>query len=185
MTLVAGLVVLGLIAAVVFSQFQASPPPVPRPSPTPVTLSPTPSIVRTPFFPAPSASEPVTVGMIGKPVRFTGVSGTGTVTVVSAVWGTGGTLAPEEGNWYLTLELRFEGVSGQVVTGLLFTTVRDAQGESHPFAIGPTLTNGLPTRLLSKGQVSTGTVAFELPRGPVTVVILSEALEPVAEISLP
>jgi hypothetical protein len=128
---------------------------------------------------------PVNGGGIGSEVTFTTAAGTGRVTVLAASWITGGPLEPAEGNQYLVLDLSFRGVSGRVVTGLLFTTVVDARGGSHSFAIGPVITNQLPTRVLGPGETSRGQLAFELPRGPVTVVVSSETLEPVAEISVP
>ncbi len=164
----------------VFGLFQ--PASVVAPSPAVTTTAP----VATSAPPsAPATSEPVTGGDIGREVAFSTDLGAGTVTATSAVWTSEGEMPPSAGSTYLVVNLTFTATSGQVLTSSLLVDAVDAAGAHHLTGYGPSLTEPLDSRLLQAGDTGTGQVGFELPRGPVSIRVLDETLEPVATIAVP
>lgn len=193
--LLAGAVIVALIVGLLGWQFlspqlagqptvsaSASAPPSVAASPT---GTPQPTVVRTSPATQPTSSAPVTGGGVGQPVEFTTTGGSGTVSVTGAAWADNGILEPDEGSAYLILNVTFEGVSGAISTGPFFTSVTDADDQTHLMTIGASLDQQLAMRTLQSGEQNSGQVAFELPRGPVTFTVRNELLESVATIDIP
>ena len=147
--------------------------------------TPQPTVVRTSPATQPTSSAPVIGGGVGQPVEFTTTGGSGTVSVTGAAWADNGILEPDENSAYLILNVTFEGVSGAISTGPFFTSVTDADDQTHMMTIGASLDQQLGMRTLRPGEQNSGQVAFELPRGPVTFTVRNELLESVATIDIP
>ncbi|MCW3158919.1 hypothetical protein [Micropruina sonneratiae] len=182
-----GLLAWQLLPAVTAPQASATPTVQATPSTAP-TGAPTgePSVVRTPQQPQPTNSSDVTGGGIEQQVGFTSGAGKATVTVTRSSWVDNGLLPPREGSSYLVVDLSFEGVSGTVTTGPFLTMVRPGGGgEATMMTIGAQLDNQLAMKTIGAGQSNAGQVAFELGRGPVTLVILDETFSSVATIDIP
>lgn len=182
--LILGLLAWQLLPAVTNPQPTAAPAPT---APSTPVAAPTgePTVVRTPQQPRPTTSADVAGGGIGQQVGFRSGDGEARVTATRAAWVDNGLLPPAEGSSYLVVDLSFEGVSGQVSTGPFFTMVRMADGDSAMMSIGAQLDNQLVMRTIGAGQSNAGQVAFELPRGAVSLIILDETFQSVATIDIP
>lgn len=108
-------------------------------------------------------------GDIGKPIELTGPDGTGTATVTGARWTTEGEVAPEPGTRYLILDVRIDGVSGELTTGGVFTAIVSASGERHGLSYGPVVDPVLISRALTPGENITGQLGYQLRPGAARV----------------
>ncbi len=121
----------------------------------------------------PSSSEvdqptvEVTGGDIGSPVELAGPDGSGTVTVTRARWTSEGEVAPVPGTSYLIVDVRLEGVTGELTTGGVFTAVVAADGTRSGISYGPVLDPLLTSDVLRPGETNTGHLGYQLAPGPV------------------
>lgn len=168
---VAGIVILGLIAAtaLLWTRGVFSPAPTTSPSADPV----------------PTAPATPGGGDVGRSLELTGSAGTATVTLTRAEWATTGELAPEPGTSYLVLDVEFTGVSGQVPVGPVMTVAQAADKSVHPVSYGPTMPELVPGALLRPGDTVAGSLGYMLPPGPVTIQFLDEDGEPMGTAQVP
>ncbi|HEX5335281.1 MAG TPA: hypothetical protein VFW55_05335 [Propionicimonas sp.] len=175
--LAAGLVLIGILSAL---------PLVPSVSPAPPQTSATPAGVDTvtPSASPGSASTATRGDDLGRQVSFASGTGTGTVTVRSAVWTDTGELAPEPGRRYLVLDVTISCTGGTVgVDALMFRATSTGDRELPGF--GPALSDPLGGQVLKSGATARGQVGYSLAPGAVTVEVLDANLAPVAEIRIP
>ena len=121
---------------------------------------------------APSQSAQTTEvsgGDIGKAIDLTGPDGAGKATVTRARWTTEGEVAPEPGTRYLILDVTIEGVSGELITGGVFTSIVSAGGERHGLSFGPVVDPVLISRALAPGENVTGQLGYQLRPGTARV----------------
>lgn len=135
------------------------------------------ALVAQQWSPAPTDVDQPTVevtgGGIGTPVELTGPGGTGLVTVTGARWSSEGEVAPVPGTRYLIVDVRIEGVTGELATGGVFTAVVAADGRRHGISYGPVLDPLLTSRTLRAGESNAGHLGYQLPPGPVQLEFLT------------
>ncbi|MCW5953178.1 MAG: hypothetical protein KIT69_13060 [Propionibacteriaceae bacterium] len=137
---------------------------------------------------SPEVDQPtieVTGGDIGTPVDLTGPDGSGRVTVTRARWTAEGEVAPEPGTSYLIVDVRVEGVSGELTTGAVFTTVVTTDGQRHGISYGPVLDPLLTSRVLRAGETNTGHLGYQLAPGPVQLEFQTSDGVPLGSVEIP
>ncbi len=139
--------------------------------------------------PADPATEPggdSGAGAAGSPVAFTLDDASGELSVIQFEWHDGDGIPPDAGNRYLAVEVSVTATDGFLVYGATNFAVKDAAGTLYDWAPFATTDahEDMFVELLSKNETATGWVGFELPEGPVTLVVLDEAELPIAELPM-
>lgn len=133
----------------------------PTPTPTPTSL--------------PSSSE--------DSIAFTSSEGSGRLTVVSSRWSSDGAVDPASGQ-YLQITLKISASEGRVSYGPEYFQVFDAQGELFRTSSGGVAQRPLEAGRLSAGESVTGVIAFDMPRGTVTLLMSNALMETVTALRI-
>jgi hypothetical protein len=116
-------------------------------------------------------------------ISFSSHEGSGRLTVLSHRWSTDAAATPSYGA-FLQLELRISVTDGRVSYGPQFFQSFDASSNLfQTSALGarpPRLGNGT----LGPGQTVTGGIAFDMPRGDVTLLMTNSLLESVTALRI-
>lgn len=116
-------------------------------------------------------------------ISFTSSEGSGKLTLVSHSWTTTGAVAPRYGQ-FLRLKLKILATDGHVSYGPEFFQTFDATGNlfqtTEVGATSPLLGEGV----LQPGQMATGDIAFDMPRGAVTLLMSNSLLESVTALRI-
>ena len=116
-------------------------------------------------------------------ISFTSSEGSGRLTLVSHSWTASGAVAPRYGQ-FLRLKLRISATDGHVSYGPEFFQTFDSTGNlfqtTEVGAIAPLLGEGV----LQPGQTTTGDIAFDMPRGAVTLLMSNSLLESVTALRI-
>ena len=139
---------------------------------------------RTPAAPSASqARERPSSAPSGNAIDFTSDEGAGTLRIISHEWTPDGQEPPMSGS-YLRIELDLTATAGEVSYDSAYFQAFDAQGElfdSTPLgAVQPHLDTGL----LGPGDSARGFIAFDMPRGDVTLLMSNESFESVTAIKI-
>ncbi|GAB3913218.1 hypothetical protein GCM10011575_20940 [Microlunatus endophyticus] len=116
-------------------------------------------------------------------ISFTSSEGSGRLTLVSHDWTTTGAEPPRYGQ-FLQLELKISASDGRVSYGPEFFQTFDETGNlfqtTEVGAKPPLLADGV----LHSGQTVTGDIAFDMPRGAVTLLMSNSLLESVTALRI-
>lgn len=116
-------------------------------------------------------------------ISFTSSEGSGRLTLVSHHWTTSGAVAPRYGQ-FLQLKLKISATDGHVSYGPEFFQTFDSTGNlfqtTEVGATAPLLGEGI----LQPGQTTTGDIAFDMPRGAVTLLMSNALLESVTALRI-
>lgn len=116
-------------------------------------------------------------------ISFTSSEGSGRLTLVSHSWTTSGAVAPRYGQ-FLRLKLKISASDGHVSYGPEFFQTFDSTGNlfqtTEVGATAPLLGEGV----LQPGQSTTGDIAFDMPRGAVTLLMSNSLLESVTALRI-
>ena len=116
-------------------------------------------------------------------ISFTSSEGSGKLTLVSHSWTTSGAVAPRYGQ-FLRLRLKISATGGHVSYGPEFFQTFDSTGNlfqtTEVGATAPLLGEGV----LQPGQTTTGNIAFDMPRGAVTLLMSNSLLESVTALRI-
>jgi hypothetical protein len=131
--------------------------------------------------PTPSVSAPPSDGP--NSISFTSSEGSGQLTLVSHDWTDAGAQAPRYGQ-FLRLQLKITATDGRVSYGPEFFQTFDESGNlfqtTEVGAQPPLLGEGV----LHPGQSTTGDIAFDMPRGAVTLLMSNSLLESVTALRI-
>lgn len=129
-------------------------------------------------------SGEVVEGTMGSPVTVTQYDGESEVTITAASWGTSnGSSFEAENGGYLSVELTWEAISGDVSVNPLYFTVLDADGNegTYDYFGDTTLESGQ----LAPGETAQGTLSFDVAQSDsYTIVITDELLQDVATVTV-
>lgn len=119
----------------------------------------------------------------GNAIDFTSDEGSGTLRIVDHEWTSDGQEPPMSGS-YLRIEVDLTATAGEISYDAAYFQAFDAQGElfdSTPLgAVQPHLDTGL----LGPGDSVRGFIAFDMPRGDVTLLMSNESFESVTAIKI-
>lgn len=123
-------------------------------------------------------------GTMGSPVTVKQYSGESEVTITAASWGTSnGSSFEAENGGYLSVELTWEAISGDVSVNPLYFTVIDANGVEGTYDYFGDAT--LESAQLTPGETVQGTLSFDVAQSDsYTIVITDELLQDVAEVTV-
>lgn len=116
-------------------------------------------------------------------ISFTSSEGSGRLTLVSHDWSTSADHAPRYGQ-YLQLDLKISATDGHVSYGPEFFQTFDESGnlfQTTEIGARPPL---LGEGVLRAGQSVTGDIAFDMPRGAVTLLMSNSLLESVTALRI-
>lgn len=132
--------------------------------------------------PSPTRERPSSAPS-GDSIDFTSDEGAGTLRIINHEWTVDGQEPPISGN-YLRIEVDLTATAGEVSYDSTYFQAFDAQGElfdSTPLgAVEPHLDAGL----LGPGDSARGFIAFDMPRGDVTLLMSNESFESVTAIKI-
>jgi hypothetical protein len=134
----------------------------------PAASSPTPSAL-------PSSSD--------TSIHFKSAEGEGQLTLVSHRWTSNGVVPPDHGQ-YLQVELQIEVTDGAVSYGPQFFQSFDAKGELFQTTEAGTRQPMLGDGMLAAGDSITGNIAFDMPRGQVTLLMSNAMLKTVTALKI-
>lgn len=136
---------------------------------------------RTSASPTPSASALPSESP--NSISFTSSEGSGRLTLVRHDWTTDGASAPRYGQ-FLQIELKISATDGRVSYGPEFFQTFDETGNlfrtTEVGARPPLLGDGV----LHPGESATGDIAFDMPRGDVTLLMSNSLLESVTALRI-
>lgn len=116
-------------------------------------------------------------------ISFTSSEGSGQLTLVSHRWTATGAVAPRYGQ-FLQLKLKISATDGHVSYGPEFFQTFDSTGNlfqtTEVGAVAPLLGEGI----LQPGETTIGDIAFDMPRGPVTLLMSNSLLESVTALRI-
>lgn len=140
-------------------------------------------VVRDKTSPRPTPSASALPSDSPNSISFTSSEGSGRLTVVSHDWTTSGARAPRYGQ-FLQVRLRISATDGHVSYGPEFFQTFDEAGNlfqtTEVGARPPLLGEGV----LHPGQSTTGDIAFDMPRGDVTLLMSNSLLESVTALRI-
>lgn len=140
-------------------------------------------VVRDQSSPPPSPSPSALPSDGPNSISFTSSEGSGRLTLVSHDWTRTGARAPRYGQ-FLQLELRISATDGRVSYGPEFFQTFDESGNlfqtTEVGAKAPLLGEGV----LHPGESTTGEIAFDMPRGAVTLLMSNSLLESVTALRI-
>lgn len=116
-------------------------------------------------------------------IAFTSSEGSGRLTVVSSRWSSDGAVDPASGQ-YLQITLKISASEGRVSYGPEYFQVFDAQGELFRTANGGVPQRPLEAGRLDAGESVTGVIAFDMPRGTVTLLMSNALMETVTALRI-
>ncbi|MFF7293506.1 DUF2510 domain-containing protein [Microbacterium sp. NPDC008134] len=130
------------------------------------------------------SSGEIVEGTMGSPVTVNQYSGESEVTITAASWGTSnGSSFEAENGGYLSVELTWEAISGDVSVNPLYFTVIDADGVEGTYDYFGDAT--LESAQLTPGETVQGTLSFDVAQSDsYTIVITDELLQDVAEVTI-
>lgn len=117
-------------------------------------------------------------------IEFTTSTGSGVLTIVDHGWNSDGSNTDSPGS-FLTLSVQISCASGLVRYGPDSFQAFDRTGELFEAAYVPDSATALEQGTLSAGQGVTGTVAFDVPRGGVTLLMTDEGSQTVTALKVP
>lgn len=140
-------------------------------------------VVRDRTSPSPTPSAQALPSDSPNSISFTSSEGSGRLTLVSHDWTTSGARTPRYGQ-FLQLQLKISATDGRVSYGPEFFQTFDETGNlfqtTEVGARPPLLGDGV----LHPGQSTTGDIAFDMPRGDVTLLMSNSLLESVTALRI-
>lgn len=138
--------------------------------------------------PAPAPSPSRIVATASPPtmdrIEFATTTGSGVLEIVDHGWDSDGSDPAAPGS-LLTVAVKVSCESGVVRYGPDSFQAFDSDGELFDPEYLPDYTTALEVGMLSAGQQVTGTVAFDIPRGGVTLLMSDEGARTVTAIRIP
>jgi hypothetical protein len=140
-------------------------------------------VVRDEASPSPTPSASALPSDGPNSISFTSSEGSGQLTLVSHGWTDAGAQAPRYGQ-FLQLRLKISATDGRVSYGPEFFQTFDESGNlfqtTEVGATPPLLGEGE----LRPGESATGDIAFDMPRGAVTLLMSNSLLESVTALRI-
>lgn len=131
--------------------------------------------------------RPTTAGATppaGDRIEFTTSTGSGVLEIVDHDWDSDGTDVDNPGS-LLTVAIRIRASSGILLYGPDAFQAFDRSGDLFDPEVLADSSTALETGTLSAGQEVTGTVAFDIPRGGVTLLMSDESSRTVTALRVP
>ncbi len=129
--------------------------------------------------PAATATPPA-----GDRIEFTTSTGSGVLEIVDHGWNSDGSDIDTPGS-LLTVNVRISASSGLLLYGPDSFQAFDRSGDLFDPEVLADSSTALETGTLSAGQQVTGTVAFDIPRGGVTLLMSDESSRTVTALKVP
>lgn len=133
--------------------------------------------------PKPPAATPVTPTQEDR-IEFTTSTGSGVLEIVDHDWDSDGSDVDAPGS-LLTVAVRISAASGVLLYGPDSFQAFDRSGTLFEPEVPADSSTALATGTLSAGQQVTGTVAFDIPRGGVTLLMSDESSRTVTALKVP
>jgi len=129
-----------------------------------------------------AAASPTSLG--DDRIEFTTSTGTGVLEITDHGWDSDGSDTDEPGS-LLTVAVRISCASGTVRYGPDSFQAFDRSGQLFAPEVVADSSTALPLGTLSAGQQVSGTVAFDIPRGGVTMLMTDESSRTVTALRVP
>ena len=107
-------------------------------------------------------------------IDFVSNDGTGQLIMRTRSWVSGGPVPPTTGS-YLRVEVELVCTTGEVDYGPYNFQAFDRSGQLFEMAVDGTAGRGLPVGTLRAGERIRGTIAFDMPRGEVTLLMSDDS----------
>ena len=134
--------------------------------------------------PRPTTAAPTTSPAPTDRIEFTTSSGSGVLEIVDHGWESDGS-HPDEPGSLLTIALKVTCQSGTLQYGPDSFQAFDRTGDLFEAEVLPDSATALEFGTLSAGQQVTGTVAFDIPRGGVTLLMSDDSSRTVTALKVP
>ena len=134
--------------------------------------------------PDPTAAANPTGPLGDDRIEFTTSTGSGVLEITDHGWDSDGSDTDEPGS-LLTVAVRISCASGTLRYGPDSFQAFDRSGDLFDPEVVPDSSTALPLGTLSAGQQVTGTVAFDIPRGGVTLLMTDESSRTVTALRVP
>lgn len=134
--------------------------------------------------PRPAAPAPSITPAATDRIEFTTSSGSGVLEIVDHGWESDGS-HPDEPGSLLTIALTVTCESGLLRYGPDSFQAFDRSGELFDAEVLPDSTTALEFGTLTAGQQASGTVAFDIPRGGVTLLMSDDSSRTVTALKVP
>ncbi|HEY9293901.1 MAG TPA: hypothetical protein VIP98_21685 [Microlunatus sp.] len=116
-------------------------------------------------------------------ITFSSTEGSGRLTVRSHRWKTDAAGDPVYGQ-YLQLEVEISATDGRVSYGPQYFQTFDSSSDVFQTSEAGVRPPALPTGYLRPGETARGGIAFDMPRGPVTLLMSNSLLESVTALRI-
>jgi hypothetical protein len=116
-------------------------------------------------------------------IAFTSSEGSGRLTLVSSRWSTEGSVDPSTGQ-YLQITLRISATEGRISYGPQYFQVFDSQGTLFRTTGAGVRRQPLDDGRLRADESVTGTIAFDMPRDTVTLLMSNARMETVTALRI-
>lgn len=116
-------------------------------------------------------------------IRFSSAEGSGQLTMESHEWTSDGPIPPEYGE-YLQIELEISATDGAISYGPEYFQAFDASGDLFQTTEAGIGDQALPSGVVHAGDTVTGEIAFDIPRGAVTLLMSNSMMESVTALRI-